>query len=73
MKNGRLGFSQPPKALCGKLWFLSVFNAYLFSFEKERERRRGRERGRQRIPGRFCTVSPEPDTGLEPTNREIMT
>ena len=32
---------------------------------------RGRERGR--IPSRLCTVSPEPDAGLEPTNREIMT
>ena len=32
-----------------------------------------RERKRERIPGRLRTVSTEPDTGLEPTNREIMT
>ena len=31
-----------------------------------------RERERERIPSRLCTVSLEPDVGLEPTNREIM-
>ena len=47
--------------------------------EREREREslhtqgKGRERGRQRIPSRLCAVSIEPDTGLELTNREIMT
>ena len=44
--------------------------------ERERERQsewgRGRERGRKRIR-RLHTVSTEPDTGLELTNREIMT
>ena len=33
----------------------------------------GRERGRERIPGRLCTVSTEPDVGLEFMNHEIMT
>ena len=36
-----------------------------------RERERERERGR--IPSRLHTVSTEPDVGLIPTNREIMT
>ena len=31
------------------------------------------ERERARIPSRLCTVSTEPDIGLEPTNCEIMT
>ena len=56
-------------------------------FEREREREResaresahgykwgrGRERGRVRIPSRLCTTSTECDTGLELTNRKIMT
>ena len=49
--------------------------------EKERERQhasahepgRGRERGRERTPCRLYTDSTEPDTGLEYTNRGIMT
>ena len=32
-----------------------------------------REREREKIPNRLLTVSAEPDAGLEPTNREIMT
>ena len=49
-------------------------------FERERARERahvhvwGRDRERRdRIPGRLCTVSVEPDMGLELTNCEIMT
>ena len=34
---------------------------------------RDRERGRERIPSRLLTFSAEPDSGLDPTNREIMT
>ena len=34
---------------------------------------RGRERGRERIPRRLPAVSTEADTGLELTNREVMT
>ena len=30
-------------------------------------------KGRERIPSRLCSVSTEPDAGLELTNREIMT
>ena len=32
-----------------------------------------RERERERIPSRLRAVSTEPDAGLEPTNREIVT
>ena len=45
--------------------------------ERERERERAiepgslRERGRERIPSGPCTVSTEPDAGLELTNRKI--
>ena len=35
-------------------------------------RGRERERERERILSRFCTVSPEPDAGLEPVNCKIM-
>ena len=47
---------------------------YLFILrEREREQGRGRERRRERIPRRLHTVSTEPDVGLKPPNREIMT
>ena len=41
--------------------------------QRDRERERKRERERERIPSRLCTVSAEPDAGLNLTNREIMT
>ena len=31
-----------------------------------------REGERERIPSRLCTISTEPDAGLEPMNHEIM-
>ena len=34
---------------------------------------RGRERERERTASRLCTVSTEPDMGLEPMNREVVT
>ena len=40
---------------------------------RELGRGRERERERERIPRRFHAVSAEPDVGLQPTNREIMT
>ena len=36
-------------------------------------RRGGAERGRERIPSSLHAVRAEPDAGLDPTNREIMT
>ena len=41
--------------------------------QRERERERERERLRLTIPSRLCTVSVEPDVGLELRNREIGT
>ena len=41
--------------------------------EKEGISRGGTQREREGIPSRLCTVIPEPDSGLEPTNCEIMT
>ena len=41
--------------------------------ERVGERGRGRERSGERIPSRLCAVSTEPNVGLKPTNREIMT
>ena len=53
-----------------------VFFFFLVYFEREsariRAQGRGRERG-ERIPSRLRVVSTEPDTGLDLTNREIMT
>ena len=52
------------------------FNAYLFLKERERESRAGAEReGDAESEGgsRLRAVSTEPDAGLKPTNREIMT
>ena len=47
----------------------------MFIFERERARAGDghRERGRPRIQSGLRIDSTEPDTGLEPTNREIMT
>ena len=51
----------------------------MFIFERERERqsvsRRGTERGdtESKAGSRLRAVSTEPNAGLEPTNREIMT
>ena len=41
--------------------------------ERERERERQRQRERERLPSRLCTVSTEPDVGVESTNCKIMT
>ena len=53
-----------------------LFFFFKFIYLRERERAQtgwGRERRRDRIPSRLCTVSTEPDLGLELVNREIMT
>ena len=56
-------------------FFLNVYLLILREREREREReqRRGRERGKERIPSRLCTVSAEPNMGLDLTNCKIMT
>ena len=53
--------------------FLSFFFFLLIYLERERVQGRSRERERKRIPRRLHAVSAEPDAGLEPTNRELMT
>ena len=58
------------------LIMVHLFKISLFIyFERERkiEQGRGRDRVGQRIQSRLCADSREPDTGLEPTNCEIMT
>ena len=37
------------------------------------EQGRGRERGTERILSRLCTVSADPDVGLDPRDHEIVT
>ena len=49
--------------------FFSLF--IVFDREKEAEREQGR--GRHRIRSRLRAVRTEPDAGLKPTNREVMT
>ena len=36
-------------------------------------RERETQREKERIPSRLHAVSPEPDAGLDPTDREVMT
>ena len=52
----------------------------LFFFERQRDRARAGEGQRERetqnpeqAPGSELSVSTEPDVGLEPTNREMVT
>ena len=52
---------------------LTIFLIFFTYFERERERERDAERGRERIPSRLCTVSTQPEGGLELTDCEIMT
>ena len=51
----------------GLLLFLSLFIYF------EREYACTSRAGAERIPSILCTTSTEPDTGLKPTNHEIMT
>ena len=63
------------------LIFFLIFKKCFYLFLKERERqsmsgKRGRKREgdtESEAGSRFCTVSTEPDGGLELPNREIMT
>ena len=60
--------------LYGLFLFLSFFfYKCLFIFETESASRGEAERKRERISSRLCTVSTEPDEGLNLTNHEIMT
>ena len=53
-------------------FFLSLF----VYFERDGDSVSGggvEEGARERIPSRLCSASGEPDAGLEPRNREVMT
>ena len=58
----------------GKSVIIIFFKVYLFILrERQQGRDRERERGRERIPSRLHAVSMEPNSGLDPTNEEMMT
>ena len=57
-------------------FFFNFFNVYLFLREREHTSRGGAEREgdtESEAGSRLRAVSTEPDAGLKPTNREIMT
>ena len=63
-----------------KKYCILFFNVHLFLRERERETECERGRGRERegdteseAGSRLRAVGTEPDAGLEPTDREIMT
>ena len=61
------------------LFFLFFFEFIYFYREREREsastrkheQGRGREREKDRVPSRLCSVSVEPDKGLESMNQTL--
>ena len=53
--------------------FIFVIFLYIFLRERKRASKGQREGERERIPSRFRTTRAEPDTGLDPVNREVMT
>ena len=55
------------------IFFLNFFNVYLFLRQRETEHERGRGRHRMEAGFRLWAISPEPDVGLELTDREIVT
>ena len=57
------------------LFILQIFfNVYFIYFEGDSVSKKEAEREgeREKIPRRLCTISMEPDEGLNPTHREIM-
>ena len=52
---------------------LKKFFLMFIYFERKRAGEGQRESERERIPSRLHTASIEPDLGLKPMNREIMT
>ena len=56
--------------------FIHFFNVYLFLRERERESRGGADREgdtESETGSRLRAICPEPDAGLELTDREIVT
>ena len=60
--------------ICADVCVLDFFFKCIYFWERacKCEQERGRERG-ERIPSRLRAVSTEPNVGLDPTNREIVT
>ena len=67
--------SAPPLLACSISKINIKKNKLFIYFERERECTwvRGRGGGRESQAGSVCTISVEPDAGLELTNHEIMT
>ena len=60
--------------ICFFGFYLLLFKVYLFrDGGRAHGGREGQKEGGERIPSRLRPISTEPDTGLDPTNREIMT
>ena len=58
------------------VWFYFIFLTYvscLFIYLERMSRGRAERGEKRRIPSRLHTISAEPDAGLEPMNREIVT
>ena len=63
-----------PDMILGHSTVIFFFLKFIYSeVGGKHECSRGRGRKRGKIPSRLYTESVEPDTGLELTNREIMT
>ena len=58
-----------------RVYFIYFLKMLMYSFREKacKQGRPERERERERIPSRLPAVSAEPDSGLELTDREIMT
>ena len=54
------------------IFLCTFFKLFIYLFIYLEHTNKG-EAERERIPSRLCTVSTEPDAGLNPTNCEIMT
>ena len=71
-----------PRSVCHQSWFLFsfflIFNVYFWERERQRQSTSGRGAEREgdtesKAVSRLWAVSTEPDTGLKPTNCEIVT
>ena len=69
----RLGALPPDSHVANSLPAFLFFSCLFIYFERETERERDRERGRERESQAGSMLSAEPNAGLDPTNREIMT
>ena len=71
---GRVYLKKAGQNVIAAIKILTFIIVYFFKFiyvfrEKESERAREQVTGGERIPGRLCALSAEPDVGLYLTNR----